>query len=313
MPRVAGSRRSAAQKAACRLSMAVINSRKQDKENLNPFNLDDRKTVSHNIYSTVNKLQTETHRSERFQKKLHNVSRKLGRSIVKNANLGDQLSQSESSLANTQRDLARALESEESLKRKQNATRMRLSRDAIKHKHMADEPRTHRMKIKGVISDNSREMIQELVGLGVSTKKVNEIIHTVADGIGLPVVDRIDSHSVSRITLEGGIAAEMQIDVQNEKINGVSPRLNTEEIRSAPGTVSEIKLRLDWHRKCDKQIPKVSHLKRKEDHIEALIAAVERYNAEHAIEDDGSDIDLVEEGAEDLEFGEEEDSDEDLY
>ena len=54
-------------------------------------------------------------------------------------------------------------------------------------------------------------MIQGLVGLGISTKKVNEIIHTVAGGIGLPVVDHIDSHSVSHITLEGGIAAEMQL------------------------------------------------------------------------------------------------------
>ena len=33
---------------------------------------------------------------------------------------------------------------------------------------------------------------------------------------------------------------------------------------------------------------------------------------QHAVEDDGFDIDLVEEGVEDLEFGEEEDSDEDL-
>lgn len=67
------------------------------------------------------------------------------------------------------------------------------------------------MKIKGVISDNSREMIQGLVGLGVSIKKVNEIIHTVAGRIGLPVVDHIDSHLVSHITLEGDIAAEMQL------------------------------------------------------------------------------------------------------
>ena len=70
---------------------------------------------------------------------------------------------------------------------------------------------------------------------------------------------------------------------------------------------------MDWHRKCDKQIPKVSHLKKKEDHLEALIAAVEQYNAGHATENEGSDIDLAEEGAEDLEFGKEEDSDEDLY
>lgn len=192
--------------------MAAINSRKQDKENLNPSNSDDLGTVSRYLYSTtVNKLETETNRAGAFQRKLHNVSRRLGRSIAKNTSLGDQLSQSEHSLANTQSHLAQALESEANLKRKYNTTRMRLSRGEVRYKHKLYEPRTHRMKIKGVISDDSREMIQGLVGLGVSTKKVNEVIQTVAGGIGFPVVDRIDSHSVSRITLEGGIAAEMQL------------------------------------------------------------------------------------------------------
>lgn len=70
---------------------------------------------------------------------------------------------------------------------------------------------------------------------------------------------------------------------------------------------------MDWHRKHDKQIPKVSHLKKKEDHLEALIAAVDRYNAKDATEDDGFNIGPTEAGVEELEFGEEEDTDEDLY
>ena len=156
MPCIAGSCRSAAQKAACRATLAAINSCKQDKENLNPSNLDDLGTVCHYLYSTtVKKLETKTNRAGAFQRKLHNVSWKLGRSIAKNMSLGDQLSQSERYLANTQCYLAQALESEANLKQKNNAARMRLSRGEFRCKCMLDEPRTHRMKIKGVISDNS--------------------------------------------------------------------------------------------------------------------------------------------------------------
>ena len=46
----------------------------------------------------------------------------------------------------------------------------------------------------------------------------------------------------------------------------------------------------------------------KEDHLEALIAAVEWYNAGHATEDEDSDIDLAEEGVEHFEFSKEENS-----
>ena len=89
MPHVPGKRRSSAQNVACRTSMAAINSRKKDKENLNPSNSDDLDTVSRSLYSTtVNKLIA-------VKKKLHNVSRKLGRSMAKNTSLGDQLSRSE--------------------------------------------------------------------------------------------------------------------------------------------------------------------------------------------------------------------------
>ena len=98
----------------------------------------------------------------------------------------------------------------------------------MKYQHLADTLKTHQMKTKDVIPDNSQEMIQGLVGLGILTKKVNEVIHTVAEGIGLPVIDNIDLHSVSHITLEGGIAAEMQLSHEVHSAGGMctysSPR-----------------------------------------------------------------------------------------
>ena len=144
MPRVAGSHRSAAQRVACRATLAAINLHKQDKENLNPSNLDDLGTVCCYLYSTtVKKLETKTNRAGAFQRKLHTVSWKLGCSIAKNTGLGDQLSQSEQYLANTQCYLAQVLESEANLKQKNNAAGMRLSRGEFRCKHMLDEPRTH--------------------------------------------------------------------------------------------------------------------------------------------------------------------------
>ena len=50
MPHVPGKRRSSAQNVACRASMAAINSRKKDKENLNPSNSDDLDSLSFPLF-----------------------------------------------------------------------------------------------------------------------------------------------------------------------------------------------------------------------------------------------------------------------
>ena len=138
--------------------MAAINSWIKDKGNLNPSNSDDLDTVSHSLYSTtVNKLIS-------VKKKLCNVSQKLGCSMAKNMSLGDQLSCSEHTLADTQNNLALVLESEANLKWKQNATLMQLSRGEMKYQHLADKLKTHWMKTKGVISETRKRIVMRIQG-----------------------------------------------------------------------------------------------------------------------------------------------------
>ncbi|KAF7966578.1 hypothetical protein HWV62_37835 [Athelia sp. TMB] len=70
------------------------------------------------------------------------------------------------------------------------------------------------------------------------------------------------------------------------RIDMVNPRLDPIEIQLAPGNVKELDLQLDWHRqRGDKDIPKKADLKRKDQKVAALIAAVERFSASPAIPD----------------------------
>ena len=62
------------------------------------------------------------------------------------------------------------------------------------------------------------------------------------------------------------------------RVDAVSPRLDVESIRQAPGTNAELDLQLEWHRRRDSDVPKVTAVKLKNLKIEALVAAVERHN-----------------------------------
>ena len=47
--------------------------------------------------------------------------------------------------------------------------------------------------------------------MNVTESKVDSVIHTVAEGVGVNVLDHIDTHSIQRIISEAGITAELQI------------------------------------------------------------------------------------------------------
>ena len=79
----------------------------------------------------------------------------------------------------------------------------------------------------------------------------------------------------------------------------VVPRLNPDDIKTAPGTCRELDLQLEWHRMCgDKEVPKKTHVGQKDQKFEALIAVIERHNAgtqcnsaETASQNSGNDSD----------------------
>ena len=104
-------------------------------------------------------------------------------------------------------------------------------------------------------------------------------------------------------------------DTKNAKINNVELRFDTDSIQQTPGTCKQLNLELEWHRWSDKLIPKKRYVLKKQLKIDALVAAVERYNEQQVNQvttlDPGPTA--VEAGIQDTEYGDEEDSDLELY
>ncbi|KAI0367582.1 hypothetical protein BV20DRAFT_949876 [Pilatotrama ljubarskyi] len=67
------------------------------------------------------------------------------------------------------------------------------------------------LKENGVISERARHMIRELVKLNVPVNNVSDVILAVAEAMGMDVQGSVHKRSVSRIVLEGLVAAKIQI------------------------------------------------------------------------------------------------------
>jgi F0F1-type ATP synthase membrane subunit b/b' len=67
------------------------------------------------------------------------------------------------------------------------------------------------MKIKGAISEPFKRLYRQLLDHGVATTEVNQVIHNVADVVGVSVTDHVSAHSVRRANTEGYIHAQVQV------------------------------------------------------------------------------------------------------
>jgi hypothetical protein len=101
-------------------------------------------------------------------------------------------------------------------------------------------------------------------------------------------------------------------DTKNAKIDNVELRFDIDSIQKTPGTCEQLDLELEWHQWSDKLIPKKKYILLK---INALVAAVECYNEQQVNQVTTLDPDptAVEAGIQDTEYGDEEDSDLELY
>jgi hypothetical protein len=147
-----------------------------------------------------------------LKQKLHNERCKLSCAKNSKAALCTKAVNAEMELVNAQADLAHVTTQNEGLKRKAHALFMcgyhapgGLHRDA-------EKSQTRFLKAKGIITDSSWEMTQELVAkCSVPVTWVNKVIRAVARGFGITVKDTVDNHSVSHILLEGELALEIQL------------------------------------------------------------------------------------------------------
>ena len=66
-------------------------------------------------------------------------------------------------------------------------------------------------------------------------------------------------------------------------IDAVNPCLDTQAVRESPGTITELDLQLAWFRQIDPLVPQKSHLKVKKHKVDALVDAIERFNAQESV------------------------------
>ncbi|KAI0352435.1 hypothetical protein OH77DRAFT_1460105 [Trametes cingulata] len=78
------------------------------------------------------------------------------------------------------------------------------------------------LKEDGVITDITRHMIRELVRLNVPVSSVAEVILVVAEAMGMQVDGSVHRRSVSRIVLEGLVAAKIQIAKEAGEADGIT-------------------------------------------------------------------------------------------
>jgi len=69
-----------------------------------------------------------------------------------------------------------------------------------------------KLKAKGVLMGRTREMIRGLMAEGgVAQSKVNDIVHLVAEGLGIQVDDSVSARSCDRVMLETSVAGKMLV------------------------------------------------------------------------------------------------------
>ena len=61
-----------------------------------------------------------------------------------------------------------------------------------------------------IIPDSVRDLVNELVAIGLKNGQISAAISSIAEAVGVPVKGKISARTVSRIVDEGGVAAKMQ-------------------------------------------------------------------------------------------------------
>ncbi|KAJ7939739.1 hypothetical protein B0H13DRAFT_2300440 [Mycena leptocephala] len=67
------------------------------------------------------------------------------------------------------------------------------------------------LKDDGIISTEIRACVRDTVSFGAPLESVRKIIHAVAKGLNIQIMDNISTRSEGRIVLEGGVAALLKI------------------------------------------------------------------------------------------------------
>ncbi|KIJ31757.1 hypothetical protein M422DRAFT_185462, partial [Sphaerobolus stellatus SS14] len=67
------------------------------------------------------------------------------------------------------------------------------------------------LKQKGIIKDDVRDAVRDLITIGVSRNKIFAVLQRVFRLAGINLEGKLSPRSVSRMVLEGGVASDIQL------------------------------------------------------------------------------------------------------
>ncbi|KIJ29200.1 hypothetical protein M422DRAFT_188816 [Sphaerobolus stellatus SS14] len=78
------------------------------------------------------------------------------------------------------------------------------------------------MKNSGIITNDVRALIRDLVANGVTPERVFPVLKLVTDACGVEIAGSISARTVSRVVIEGGIADDLQVVDAVQKAAGIT-------------------------------------------------------------------------------------------
>jgi hypothetical protein len=203
--------------------MSLINS--SEKENISPKPADDC------CAKDQQEASKQKQRGDDYQQQLYNANRREHRGKATISKLISTVRDAQACTATLEQKNEVLGVQKEKLERQRNTLRKRRDRapaaKGLAVRKALKKAETRELCKSGVVSDQSRDMVRELViACRVPVGQVNEAIQAVSGGLGLSVPDSISVRTVRRAVTEAGLAANIQLahEVVNTNCKKV-PRL----------------------------------------------------------------------------------------
>jgi hypothetical protein len=118
-----------------------------------------------------------------------------------------------------------ALDANERLRDQNRALQKRIERSAgvlsRSIERARKKPQIYKLTHQGTFTAHARQLAWTMVGSGCSRAKVGPLMQKIGDIFGIKIPRAMSSRTVSRVVLEGGVAANMQIAFEASRNQGL--------------------------------------------------------------------------------------------
>jgi hypothetical protein len=191
----------------------------QTDENFNPFLSTSSPSVAAIINAKDKALASEMQKKQRALMDKRNMVKQTARLKEKVTDLKEEVTDHVATIATLETRCDVLVEKVKEEKRARERNKKALQRVPDKQAKAIDAARTIHIKSNGVITEPIRELIRELAIL-VARARINVVLHKTAEAYGIILIGDISKTSISRIIVEGGIAAHIELCREIKSVKG---------------------------------------------------------------------------------------------